>query len=320
MAILNLLDLQPTTISRDLRDKYILLYGPAKCGKTSFQAQIPNNLIFCFEKGVNFLPGVFAVDVPKWVEFKALLKQLEKDEIKQKFNTVTIDTVSLAYDLCTQYICSQNNVKTLGDIAYGKGYALVKDEFTNALRQISMLGYGIVLITHAKVKNVKIDDDTTVEIASPNIPDRAQDVVNALVDIIGYIDVSYENGTAVRTLITRGTPNIVAGSRLKYLASRIPFGYDELINAIGEAIEKQAKIDGAKVVDKGTMQKVIEKRPFEETLAEAKELWTKLVNEGKAEVVMAEVESLFGESMKLSEIPESKQDVFEVLIEDMRSM
>lgn len=32
MAILNLLDLQPTTISRDLRDKYILLYGPAKCG------------------------------------------------------------------------------------------------------------------------------------------------------------------------------------------------------------------------------------------------------------------------------------------------
>lgn len=36
MAILNLLDLQPTTISRDLRDKYILLYGPAKCGKTSF--------------------------------------------------------------------------------------------------------------------------------------------------------------------------------------------------------------------------------------------------------------------------------------------
>lgn len=320
MAILNLLDLQPTTISRDLRDKYILLYGPAKCGKTSFQAQIPNNLIFCFEKGVNFLPGVFAVDVPKWVEFKALLKQLEKDEIKQKFNTVTIDTVSLAYDLCTQYICSQNNVKTVGDIAYGKGYALVKDEFTNALRQISMLGYGIVLITHAKVKNVKIDDDTTIEIASPNIPDRAQDVVNALVDIIGYIDVSYEDGTAVRTLITRGTPNIIAGSRLKYLAPRIPFGYDELINAIGEAIEKQAKIDGAKVVDKGSMQKVIEKRPFEETLAEAKELWTKLVNEGKAEVVMAEVESLFGEPMKLSEIPESKQDVFEVLIEDMRSM
>lgn len=123
MAILNLLDLQPTTISRDLRDKYILLYGPAKCGKTSFAAQIPNNLIFCFEKGVNFLPGVFAVDVPKWVEFKALLKQLEKDEIKQKFKTVTIDTVSLAYDLCTQYICSQNNVKTLGDIAYGKSFA-----------------------------------------------------------------------------------------------------------------------------------------------------------------------------------------------------
>ena len=69
--------------------------------KTSFAAQIPNNLIFCFEKGVNFLPGVFAVDVPKWVEFKALLKQLEKDEIKQKF--ISLYEKSLEKDLSLGY-------------------------------------------------------------------------------------------------------------------------------------------------------------------------------------------------------------------------
>ena len=57
-----------------------------------------------------------------------------------------------------------------------------------------------------------------------------------------------------------------------------------------------------------------------ELLEKIKILDYKLVSEGKAEVVMAEVESLFGEPMKLSEIPESKQDIFEVLIEDMRSM
>ena len=326
MAILNLLDLQPTTISRDLRNKYTLLYGLPKVGKTSFAAQCPNNLIFCFEKGVNFLPGVYAADVPKWADFKALLKQLDKEDVKAKFHTVTIDTISIAWDLCSQYICSQNNVKALGDIPWGRGYALLKDEFSSALRQISMMGYGMILITHAKTKVEKIDDDHSIEIVSPNIPERAQDIVNALVDLIGYIDVQWKDGpngpVSERTLITRGTPTIVAGSRLKYLEPRIPFGYNELVNALGEAIEKQQQLDGAVVTDTDTTQAVIEKRPFAETVAEARELWERIVSadESKAEEIMMKVENIFGTPLRLSEIPESQQDLFELLIDEMRSM
>lgn len=326
MAILNLLDLQPTTISRDLRNKYVLLYGLPKVGKTSFAAQCPKNLMFCFEKGVNFLPGVYAADVPKWTDFKALLKQLDKEEVKEKFQTVTIDTVSIAWDLCCQFICSQNNVKALGDIAWGKGYALAKDEFSSALRQISMMGYGIILITHAKTTTEKIDDETTITKVAPNIPERAQDIVNALVDIIGYIDVQWQDSAdgpvSVRTLITRGTPTVVAGSRLKYLESRIPFGYNELTEAIGVAIEKQQNLDGAVVTEKSTAQAVIERRPFEETVAEAKSLWERIVtkDESLAETIMNKVETIFGTPIRLSEIPESKQDLFELLIEEMRTM
>lgn len=322
MAILNLLDLQPTTISRDLRNKYVLLYGKPKVGKTSFAAQCPNNLIFSFEKGVNFLPGVYAADVPKWTDFKALLKQLDKEEVKQKFHTVTIDTVSIAWNLCEQYICSQNNVRALGDIPWGKGYALLKDEFSNALRQISMMGYGIILITHAKIAVKKTDDDDTVEYISPNIPERAQDIVNALVDIIGYIDAQFEDDgvTSRRTLVTRGTSTIVAGSRLKYLEPRIPFGYTELVNSIGVAIEKQARLDNAVVTDSDTVQAVIAKRPFEETVAEAREIWTRLVEEEKTDLVAPKIEELFGQPIRLSEIPESQQDIFELLIEEMRAL
>lgn len=322
MAILNLLDLQPTSISCDLRNKYILLYGKPKVGKTSFAAQCPNNLILCFEKGVNFLPGVYAADVPKWTDFKALLKQLDKEEVKEKFHTITIDTISIAWTLCEQYICSQNNVRALGDIPWGKGYALLKDEFANALRQISMMGYGIILITHAKIVSKKADDENSQETISPNIPERAQDIVNALVDIIGYIDVQYADDgiTSTRTLITRGTSTVTAGSRLKYLDARIPFGYNELTKAIGSAIEKQAVLDGAKVTEKDETQQIIIKRPFEETVAEAKVLWERLVNEDKTHLIMEKVENLFGQPIRLSEIPESQQDIFELLIEEMRSL
>ena len=160
MAIMNLMDLKPTTISRDLKDKYLLLYGPAKCGKTSFAAQAPNNLIFSFEKGTNFISGVYAIEVEKWTFFKSYLKQLNKQEVKDKFKTVTIDTLSIAWSLCEDYICSTQGVDTISDIPWGRGYALLRDEFSDALRQISMMGYGIILITHAKVKSEKIDDDT----------------------------------------------------------------------------------------------------------------------------------------------------------------
>ena len=44
MAI-DILNIQPTTISRDLKGKYLCLYGQPKVGKTSFAAQAPNNLL-----------------------------------------------------------------------------------------------------------------------------------------------------------------------------------------------------------------------------------------------------------------------------------
>ena len=98
MAIIDLAALTPTKISRDISDKYILIYGLPKVGKTSFAAQCPQNLIFCFEQGVNFQSNIYAVPVTSWSDFKAFLRQLSKQENKDKYKTVTIDTVSWAWD------------------------------------------------------------------------------------------------------------------------------------------------------------------------------------------------------------------------------
>lgn len=297
-----------------------------KVGKTTFAAQCEKNLIFAFEKGTNFLNNVYMVPIPKWTDFKALLKQLEKPEIQEKFNTITIDTVGIAWSLCEQYICQQRDVKSISEIEWGKGYAMLTAEFSDALRKISMLGYGIILIAHAKEKNESTTiggEEAVITKISPDIPDRAKAIVNALVDIIGYIDVQFNsNGYSERTLVTRATPTIMAGSRLKYLEAQIPFGYNELVNAIGEAIEKQKKFDNAEVTDYTLKQEVIKSRPFAETVEEARQLWTALIkdNEHNAEKIMQKMEVIFGTTMKLSEIPESKQDQFELLIEEMKAL
>ena len=43
----------------------------------------------------------------------------------------------------------------------------------------------------------------------------------------------------------RGTPRYVAGSRFKYTPDYIDFSYNDLVKAIGDAIDKQMAEDGA---------------------------------------------------------------------------
>lgn len=52
MAGIDILNIEPTTISRDLKNKFVLIYSLPKVGKTSFAAQFPKNLMLMAEKGL----------------------------------------------------------------------------------------------------------------------------------------------------------------------------------------------------------------------------------------------------------------------------
>lgn len=323
MAI-DLLNLQPSVISRDLKGKFVCIYSIPKAGKTSLACQFPKNLLFGFEHGWNAISGAMAVDITKWSDFKLYLRQLEKAELKEKYNTITIDTVGLAWEMCEQYVCTQNGVQKIADIPWGGGYTACKKEFESCLRKITQLGYGLVIIAHSEKRVEKRSDDSEVEILGPAIPKRAYDIVNQLVDIIGYIDVTWdEDGNSERWLYTRKTPTIMAGSRFKYLSPKIKFGYQELVDAIADAIEKSEKYDGAVVVD-SEVAPIIESEPlhYDEVRAEAQKLWTSLIeqNEENAARILKKVEMIFGRQMKLSEITEDQVDLYNLVVLEMREM
>ena len=106
MAI-DILNIQPSVISRDLRGKYVLLYGKPKSGKTTAACAFPNSLLVAFERGYNAIGGVRAVDITKWADWKMVLRQLEKPEAQKMYETIIIDTISIAWDYCEQYICAR---------------------------------------------------------------------------------------------------------------------------------------------------------------------------------------------------------------------
>lgn len=325
MAI-DIFSIEPSVISRDLKGKYIAIYGREKVGKSTFGARLPRALFCNFEVGTNFISGVRAQNITTWSDFKLVLRQLGQPKAHDVYDTVVIDTVGQAYTLCEEFICAQAGVQKLGDIPYGAGYASCKKEFEGALRKITMLGFGVCCICHSEVKKEAGPNDTVVEVVSPAMPSRAADVVNRLVDIIAYIDVSYdENGQAVRSFVTRRTPTIMAGSRLPYLDAVIPFSYESLVDAIGRAIDRQQEIDGAKVVDTAIAQ-VESKLDYNALMTEASALWKQIVvvngevNEDAARRVQKRVEMIFGRVVKISEITEDQVDLLNLVVMDMRDL
>lgn len=278
----------------------------------------PDALVLAFEIGTNARPGAMIQKIDTWSTFKLVLRQLEKPEAKAKFSTICIDTVAIAYDLCEQFICAQNGVQKIGDIPYGGGYAALSKEFDNALRKITMMGYGLIMTCHLKESS---DENGEITGYKPDLNNRCLKIVNGLVDIIGVITQTWdEHGESHRWIQTRSTPTIVAGSRYKYLAPRIPFGYNEFLEALGQAIDREQE-NGAVVTDTAPID-TFEKLDYKAIRAEASELWTVLVEKDpdNAPIILKKVEMIFGRPMKLSEITEDQVDLFNLVVLDMRDM
>lgn len=323
--MIDIMSLEPTKISRDLKGKFILIYGEAKAGKTSFSSLFPKPLLLGFEHGFNALSGIYATDVTSWSDFKRVCQQLKTNQAKEKYSTVIIDTVGIATDLCEKYVLAQNGVSSLGEIPWGGGWSIYRKEFESPFRELSQLGYGIVFIAHSKTKPTEMKDSEGEPISSvyPDVNKTGFNAVNRLVDVIAYLSVEFHpDGTSDRYLYTRQTPTIFAGSRYKYLETKIPFGYNELVNAIADAIEKEAK-EGAEVTDHTILNYEHEERSFQEAFEEAKQLWAKLTENENVEnlnKIHAIIKKHFGKVIKLSEVTENQLEPLEDVISDMREL
>ena len=244
MAI-NLLNIQPHKVSRDLSGYITFIYGPAKIGKTTLATQMPDALLLAFEKGYNTLPGIIAQDVTTWGEMKQIYRELKKPEVQAVYKTIVVDTVDVAADLCQKYICSQLGIEAMGDGGWGtNSWTKYKKEFEEIFRGLTMMGYAVVFISHSKAGTDKDQNGKEFGYIKPTTQSSALQIIENMTDIYcyarSYVD---QNGEEKRVLTLRSPAGsgISCGSRFKYIAAEIPLSYDALTKAIGEAIDNEAK-------------------------------------------------------------------------------
>lgn len=248
MGMINLLDIEPHKVSRDMRGYSVFLYGDPKSGKTTTATRFPNHLLVAFEKGYNAIPGAMAQPINSWGEFKKLLKQLKQPEVQAKFETIIIDTADIAWDYAEKYICSNNNIDAIGDLGFGKGHTALAKEFDSCLRSIVQMNYGLVIISHATDRTLKDENDEEYNRILPTLAKKSQIIVSRMCDIIGYSRIVVnEEGKSSTKLFLRDTPRFMAGSRFRYTPDVIDFDYFSLVEAIGQAIDEEEKFHSSEL-------------------------------------------------------------------------
>ena len=202
-----------------------------------------------------------------------------------------------------------------------KGYAERDAEFKNSLRQLTMMGYGLILTCHMK-ERVAGEEGKEQVFVGPDLDKRCLPIVNALVDVIGIAYEEWdENKQSHRYLITRSTPTIQAGSRFRYLAPKVDFTYQALADAIAAAMDEEMK-HGAQIIDEKVEQTT---ESYDTLMAAARDLWATLVvnNENgaaNAETIAKLIEEQFGYRLKLSEITAEQVQLLAPIVEGMRKL
>lgn len=256
MAKINLLELEETGMVGSLEGQKILLYSGNNLGKTYQSTRLPKPLLLMTEAGGNAVRCP-KVAVTRWSVFKDLVNQLTSDknieQMREKYQTIIIDTLQNAVELAEQAICTEFSVRDLSEIT-GKqnGYSLYRKDFKTQINRLCSCGYTVVFIDHEET--VELEDELTGDKYSFTQPKGSGNIksstrfIRDLCDFCIYLKSNGidENGDTIpSTGICKQTKRVFARSRYAIQTFINPFTAKNLEEAIIKAIEKSAEEEGA---------------------------------------------------------------------------
>jgi len=163
----------------------VLLYGVEGVGKSTFAAQAPDPVFLCPEDGTSNLDIARFPTPRSWADVLEAVRVLTYEE--HDYQTLVIDTLDWLEPLCQEHVCMVTGVAHIDDIAYGKGYAEVVEQWRHLLGRLEMLvrnrRMNVVLLAHSTTKRLE-NADGLYDRFQLKIYERAADLLRGWCDAI----------------------------------------------------------------------------------------------------------------------------------------
>ena len=322
---MDLLSLTPHKVSRDLSGYLTFIYGPAKCGKTTFGSKMPGALLLAFERGYNAIPGIIAQDITSWGEMKQVMRELKKPEVKERFKSIIIDTADIAADFCQKYICNQLGIESIGDGGWAtNGWAKYKKEFEDVFRTLAQLGYAVVFLSHDKEKTITPQNAKEYHQIGSSMQSSALAIIENMSDIIGYAHPKITENSSRMVLTLRSPDNSVrCGCRFKYIEPEIDFTYEALTKALNDAIDKEAQETNNQYVTSERQNAPIAKDyDFDALMKEFQEIVGGLMQRDSASngpKISQIIDRFLGKGKKISEATRDQAELVYLIVEEIKA-
>lgn len=237
-----LLPTEKTPPKSNLSDYTVLIHSRPKTGKSEFCSHADGALFLATEPGLNALE-VYQTPITSWDEMLAACKEIA--EGNHPFKTIVIDTVDLAYKMCSEYVCRKYKVEHESELGYGKGWASTNGEFQRVLTKLAHMPYGLFLISHSQQTQIETRTGNITRIV-PTLPEKARKIVLGLVDMILYFDIETVIGndgkpSFQRVIRTKPHPNYEAGDRTGRLPEVLDLDYARFIEAFNASSDSKSQ-------------------------------------------------------------------------------
>ncbi|OHR00023.1 AAA family ATPase [Staphylococcus sp. HMSC077G12] len=191
-----------------------------------------------------------------WEQFLNVVSELETDK-DSGFKAIAIDLFEDLREHCRIYVFDKNGWEHESDGGYGKGWAMVKTEFNNAIKRLKNLGYQIIYISKEVKSETTLKGGAVRTNFIPNIDDKTANFTTGTVDLTIR---AFMNSDGVRLLQLSKQRNVFGGGRFNFLNDTCELSKDEFIQ---ELINAQ-KASHAKITAKT--------KPIKEEIKEDKSL------------------------------------------------
>lgn len=237
--MLDILNLQPNKLSKDLTSYNFLLYSMPGMGKTTWATKMfpKKSCILGAEFGYKGIPGAIGVPVPDYLTLLKYVEQFDTDEAREMYDTLIIDTTTKIGEMIENYILGMYGKDNLGDCKnHGGAYPLINRYYNLAFDKLKARGYNFVYICHAKTIDIKNDKGEKIgEKFMPKMSDRINGLIEPEVDYTFFITLDKQGK---RILVTDNNVKSVGKTRTP-LPLTMPLDIDNFLVEFAKGIDSK---------------------------------------------------------------------------------